>query len=60
MTKAPRRQTEEEAQINAQENEGGPTQAPEPTTKLTRQSQEVPKSEPSTEARRKRHLPEGD
>jgi hypothetical protein len=45
MTKAPKRQTDEDAQINAQENEGGPTPPPERATELTRRKAQVPTSE---------------
>ena len=45
MTKAPKRQTDEDAQINAQENEGGPTPPPERATELTRRTVQVPTSQ---------------
>ena len=45
VTKAPKRQTDEDAQINAQENEGGPTPPPERATELTRRKAQVPTPE---------------
>jgi hypothetical protein len=42
LTKAPKRQTDEDAQINAQENEGGPTPPAERVTELTRSTVQDP------------------
>ena len=55
MAKTPPRRTEEEAQIDAEANEGGPTPL-EKMTDLTRRIVHVPKSElPTRKPKKRRH-----